>query len=151
LPSAFFERSGAKEATEMVMPSILTLAIGAAVLVVLSALLRYLDNDALEQARTPRARASVLAKPRREPVPEGSLAGRAGSLANGKQSPLTQDAFEDLRAPVDELNSRADDDQVLDGAGDDDLARMRVRRYACANMHRDADDRAADKLAFARM
>ncbi len=35
----------------MVMPSILTLAIGAAVLVVLSALLRYLDNDAFEQAR----------------------------------------------------------------------------------------------------
>ncbi len=35
----------------MVMPSILIIAIGAAVLVVLSALVRYVDNNALEQAR----------------------------------------------------------------------------------------------------
>lgn len=46
----------------MMVPSILTMAIGAATLTAFAALLRYVANDARELART-RARASGSAKP----------------------------------------------------------------------------------------
>jgi hypothetical protein len=46
----------------MIMPSLLTWVIGAAVLVVLSVMLRYLANEAHDPART-RARASIPPKP----------------------------------------------------------------------------------------
>ena len=46
----------------MIVPSILTVAIGAATLIPFAVLLRYVANDARELART-RARASYPAKP----------------------------------------------------------------------------------------
>ena len=48
---------------EMTMPSLLTWVIGAAVLVVLSVLLRYVANEADEVARS-QGRASVAAEPK---------------------------------------------------------------------------------------
>ena len=49
----------------MIMPSLLTWVIGAAVLVVLSVVLRYVANEAHELARS-RGRASVAAEPESE-------------------------------------------------------------------------------------
>lgn len=47
----------------MMIPSLLTWVIGAAVLVILSVLLRYVENEAHELARS-RGRASVAAEPK---------------------------------------------------------------------------------------
>jgi hypothetical protein len=51
-----------REATRMVMPSLLTWVIGAAVVVILSVVLRTVANDAQRLARS-RARASIPAEP----------------------------------------------------------------------------------------
>jgi hypothetical protein len=56
----------------MIMPSLLTWAIGAAVLVVLSVVLRYVANEAHELARS-RGRASAVREPKGLSVPEPKL------------------------------------------------------------------------------
>jgi hypothetical protein len=53
----------------MIMPSLLTWAIGVAVLVVLSVVLRYVANEAHELARS-RGRMSAVPEPKRSSVPE---------------------------------------------------------------------------------
>lgn len=54
-------RDSTEEATNMAMPSLLIWVLGAAALVVLSGLLRYVANDAHELARS-RGRASIAAE-----------------------------------------------------------------------------------------
>jgi hypothetical protein len=78
----------------MIMPSLVTWVIGAAVLVVLSVLLRYVANEAHELAR-PRGRASIAAEPESASTSqEGSLTGHIGSSADYEESPLVGNALE---------------------------------------------------------
>jgi hypothetical protein len=64
----------------MIMPSLLTWAIGAAVLVVLSVVLRYVANEAHELARS-RGRTSAVPEPKRSIATEPKSASMSRKAA----------------------------------------------------------------------
>jgi hypothetical protein len=72
----------------MTMPSLLTWVIGAAVLVVLSVLLRYVANEAHELARS-RGRASIAREPESASMSrKAPWQGRSAQRRTTKESPL---------------------------------------------------------------
>src|SRR5262249_55555821 len=66
------------------------------------------------------------------------------------ETPLPGHAVEVVRATVHETQAGASD-QLLDGAGDENLARCSARRYSCADVNGDAADVVAHHCALARV
>src|SRR4051812_42552975 len=73
-----------------------------------------------------------------------------GALLDGEQAPGAPNALQLVLAPGVEADPRADD-QVLDGARDEHLARPGGAHHARADVHGEAADVVADHLALARM